>query len=155
MHSIRRILSLFAALPLLVCALLAGSPVQLVAQDTATPNASTLTVRITGIRNANGKIRLSLYRDAVLVESRLVEIDVKTMTARTVFDHLPQGVYSVHLFHDENLNGKMDTNLFGIPVEGYGFSNNPHKRMGKPGFNETNFQFNQPQSSIDIQMIYW
>jgi uncharacterized protein (DUF2141 family) len=26
------------------------------------------------------------------------------------------------LIHDENRNGELDTNMFGIPKEGYGFS---------------------------------
>ncbi len=143
-------------LPLLSCALLipsAGLNAQ--APAASAQSTSTLTVRITGIRNANGKIRLALYRDSNFVEGREVEIDAKTLSAKTVFANLPQGVYAVNLFHDENMNGKMDTNLFGMPVEGYGFSNNPAKRMGKPGFDETNFQLNQPEAAIEITMIYW
>lgn len=37
---------------------------------------------------------------------------------------LPQGQYAVKLFHDANDNGEMDSNLLGLPQEGYGFSNN-------------------------------
>jgi uncharacterized protein (DUF2141 family) len=145
-----------AALPLLSCALLI-SYAGLNAQTPATPtqNTSTLTVRVTGIRNANGKIHLGLYRDSQFVVGRQLDIDARTLTATTVFTNLPRGVYAVNLFHDENMNNKMDTNLFGMPVEGYGFSNNPAKRMGKPGFDETNFQLNQPQAAIEIKMIYW
>jgi uncharacterized protein (DUF2141 family) len=150
-------IKLFAALPLLCCALLISFTGRLSAQAPATPtqSASTLTVRVTGIRNANGKIRLGLYRDSNFVEGREIEIDAATLSAKTVFAYLPRGVYSVNLFHDENMNSKMDTNLFGMPVEGYGFSNNPAKRMGKPGFDETNFQLNQPEAAIEIKMIYW
>ena len=145
-----------AALPLLSCALLI-SYAGLNAQTPAAPaqDASTLTVRVTGIRNANGKIRLALYRDSQFVEGRQLEIDATTLSAKTIFANLPQGVYAVNLFHDENMNGKMDTNLFGMPVEGYGFSNNPARRMDKPGFDETNFQLNQKEAAIEIIMIYW
>jgi uncharacterized protein (DUF2141 family) len=150
-------IKLIAALPLLSCALLISSAGQLSAQAsaTSTQNASTLTVRVSGIRNANGKIRLALYRDSQFVEGRQLEIDVTTLSAKTVFTNLPRGVYSVNLFHDENMNSKMDTNLFGMPVEGYGFSNNPARRTGKPGFDETNFPLNQPEAAIEIIMIYW
>jgi uncharacterized protein (DUF2141 family) len=82
-------------------------------------------------------------------------IDAGTLRASTVFDTLPQGAYAVYVFHDENLNGKMDTNFVGMPVEGYGMSNNPKKRMGRPSFDETNFQMNQPKCAIEIKMIYW
>jgi len=43
----------------------------------------------------------------------------------------------------------------GMPTEGCGMSNNPKKRMGRPGFNETNFQLNQPATTIEIKLIYW
>jgi len=147
----------FFACFLLCCALTTIAAGQLAAQTQPTPaqGASTLTVRVTGIRNTKGKIKLTLYRNANSVESREVEIDPVTLTAKTVFDKLPRGVYSVNVFHDENMNGKLDTNWVGIPVEGYGFSNNPSKRMGKPGFNETNFQLNQPECAIEIKLIYW
>jgi uncharacterized protein (DUF2141 family) len=124
-------------------------------QATSTQGFSTLTIRVTGIRNTKGKIRLALFRDSTFVEGREIEIDSATLSAKVVFEKLPKGVYSVNLFHDENMNGKMDSNFMGMPVEGYGFSNNPGKRMGKPGFDETNFQLNQPEWAIEIKMIYW
>ena len=37
---------------------------------------------------------------------------------------LPPGTYAIGIFHDVNLNNKMDNNLFGVPKEQYGFSNN-------------------------------
>ena len=96
-----------------------------------------------------------MYRDAKFVEGREVEIDAATLSAKVVFEKIPRGAYAVNLFHDENMNGKMDTNFLGMPLEGYGFSNNPGKRMSKPGFDETSFQVNQPECAIEIKMIYW
>jgi uncharacterized protein (DUF2141 family) len=116
---------------------------------------STLSVQVTGIRNANGKIQLTLYRDSKQVATETVGIDAKTLTAKAVFANIPPGTYAVELFHDENNNRDFDLNLMGIPVEGYGMSNNPPRRMGRPGFDETNFQVNQPQCAIEIKMIYW
>ena len=49
-------------------------------------------------------------------------------------DHLPPGRYAVNAFHDENGNGESDTNLLGIPAEGYGFANDPVIRFGPPDF---------------------
>lgn len=118
-------------------------------------DTSTLTVRITGIRNASGKIRVSLQRDSNLVEERVVEIDAKTMTAQATFDKLPQGVYAVTAIHDENMNGKLDFDSAGMPLEGYGHSNNPEKRMGPPSYEETTFPAKQPQVTTEIKLIYW
>jgi uncharacterized protein (DUF2141 family) len=146
---------------LLLCVLSVAPVVQLAAHAQTTratgpaQAVSTLTVEITGLRNANGKVNLTLYRDSKPIETRVVMIDAGTLRASTVFDTLPQGAYAVYVFHDENLNGKMDTNFVGMPVEGYGMSNNPKKRMGRPSFDETNFQMNQPKCAIEIKMIYW
>jgi uncharacterized protein (DUF2141 family) len=107
------------------------------------------------MRNANGKIHLALMRDSNTVEKREAEIDAGTLSAQTVFEILPQGVYSVFVFHDENMNGKMDFNEMGIPVEGYGASNNPEKRMGPPDPDEAKFTVNQPKAAIEIKLIYW
>jgi len=43
----------------------------------------------------------------------------------------------------------------GMPVEGYGHSNNPEKRMGAHSFDETKFTLSQPVTTLEIQLIYW
>ena len=118
--------------------------------------AGQLTVRVTGVRSAEGNIRIAVRNDEnTVVASRTIEIDPKTLTAQTVFDKLPQGTYGIAVFHDENKNGKLDFNEMGMPVEGYGHSNNPGKRMGPPSFDETKFTLDQSGSSIEIRLIYW
>jgi uncharacterized protein (DUF2141 family) len=145
---------------LLLCgALLTAFTCSLGAQAQVKPlpkkDTSTLTVRVTDLRNANGKILLSLMRDSIPVDKRAVGIDAKSLSAQAVFENLPHGVYSVYVFHDENLNGKMDSNEMGIPIEGYGASNNPERRMGPPDPSEAKFTLNQPTSTIEIKLIYW
>jgi uncharacterized protein (DUF2141 family) len=126
-----------ALLPVMFCSLLAGSTAPVTAQ---TPGTCSLTVRVTRIRNASGNLRMTLRRsEDSIVESRLIEIDAKTLTAETVFDKLPPGNYGVAVIHDENKNGKLDMNEMGMPVEGYGHSNNPERRPGPPKFDETKF----------------
>jgi len=36
---------------------------------------------------------------------------------------IPPGTYAIACYHDENDNGKLDTNFLGIPKEGTGASN--------------------------------
>lgn len=148
-----------AAMILICCILLTASVGRIAAQTQTRPssaqNTSSLTVKVTGLRNANGKIRLALMRDANPVEKREVAIDAATLSAQTVFENLPQGVYSVFVYHDENNNGKMDYDEVGIPLEGYGASNNPEKRMGPPDPEQAKFVVNQPKVAIEIKLIYW
>lgn len=54
--------------------------------------------------------------------------------AQLVFIGLPPGRYVLKSFADENGNGKLDTNLVGLPTERYGFSNDAKGRMGPPAF---------------------
>ncbi len=121
-----------------------------------TPKTGKLTVRITGIRNNEGNIRVTLRTgETTIVDKKVVEIDPKTLTAEAVFDNLPEGAYGVAVIHDENKNGKLDFNDMGVPTEGYGHSNNPEKRPGPPSFDETKFAFAAPGSNLEIALIYW
>jgi uncharacterized protein (DUF2141 family) len=134
-------------------------PGPLEAQTTGT---ATLTVHVTGARNAKGKIRVALFRDAKgfpndasqAVHTQAADIDPQTLSAQVVFADLRTGVYAVSVFHDENMNEKLDKNLMGMPKEGYGASNNPRKRMGPPPFDEAKFSLHQPKQSIEIKLIY-
>ena len=53
---------------------------------------------------------------------------------RFVVDDLSPGRYAVAAFHDANDNGELDTNLLGIPSEGYGFGNDASAAFGPPSF---------------------
>lgn len=129
------------------------------AQSTGT---ATLTVHVTGARNAKGNIRVALFRDAKgfpndtshAIHTQAADIDPQTSSAQVVFADLPDGVYAVSVFHDENMNEKLDKNFVGVPKEGYGASNNPKKRMGPPTFDETKFQLSGTEQSVEIKLMY-
>jgi uncharacterized protein (DUF2141 family) len=161
---------LFACL-MLCCTLPMMSVDRLAAQAQAAPtpapapvrSTSTLTIRITGFRNAHGRINIALFRDAKgfpsepasAVASQRLEINPQTMSATAVFKDLPQGVYAVSVFHDENLTGKMEFDAQGIPLNGYGFSNNPDSSYGPPTPDQAKFTVSQAETTIEIKLIYW
>jgi uncharacterized protein (DUF2141 family) len=120
------------------------------------PKTGKITVKITGIRNADGNLRIALRRDeATIVDSKIVDVDAKTLTAEAVFDNVAEGNYGVAVIHDENKNEKLDFNDMGIPIEGYGHSNNPAKRPGPPNFDETKFALTSSGATVEIKLIYW
>jgi uncharacterized protein (DUF2141 family) len=51
-----------------------------------------------------------------------------------VFENLPAGNYAIAVLADVNNDGKMNTNMLGIPKEAYGFSNNVTGLFGPPSF---------------------
>jgi len=80
-------------------------------------------------------------------------IDPQTLSSQVVLTDVPAGQYAVSVFHDENLNEKLDKNFMGIPKEGYGASNNPGRKMRAPTFDEACFS-HQADQSLEIKLIY-
>jgi uncharacterized protein (DUF2141 family) len=126
-----------------------------------TANVATLTVHVINARNTKGTIRIALFRSAdgfpgdtsKALRMQGAPVDPNTLSSEIVFVGIPQGVYAVMVFHDENKNGKLDKNLVGVPKEGYGASNNPEKKMRPPSFDETSLQLKKDQS-VDIKLLY-
>jgi len=127
-----------------------------------TTGTATLTVHVTGARNAKGKIRVALFRDgkgfpndaSQAAHTQAADIDPQTLSAQVVFADLRTGVYAVSVFHDENMNEKLDKNFMGVPKEGYGASGNPKKKMGPPNFDEAKFQLGVAGQSVEIKLLY-
>ncbi|WP_051568418.1 DUF2141 domain-containing protein [Crocinitomix catalasitica] len=67
---------------------------------------------------------------------------------------LPEGNYVISLFDDENGNNDLDT-FFGIPTEGFGFSNNVKAWTGFPNYNDLQFNLNGDKKIIlNLQYIF-
>ncbi|GHT12372.1 hypothetical protein FACS189426_15660 [Bacteroidia bacterium] len=98
-----------------------------------------LTVVIDGIENAKGHIMIGISdSNEKQVSGKMEKIEGETVTI--VFENLASGEYAVTTYQDENDNGKLDTGLYGIPTEKYGFSNNVRGKMGPPAFKECLFK---------------
>lgn len=69
------------------------------------------------------------------------------------FVDLPPGSYAVALFHDENDNGRLDKR-FGIPTEGFGFSNNPHLWFGPPSFKAARVALTAGRVDETVRLTY-
>ncbi|GEA12408.1 DUF2141 domain-containing protein [Alteromonas sp. KUL49] len=66
------------------------------------------------------------------------------------------GEYALRYFHDENDNGQMETNMFGIPTEGYGFSNNAQPNFGPASYSQIKFVVAAEMTKItnESEVIY-
>jgi uncharacterized protein (DUF2141 family) len=121
---------------------------------------STVIVRITGVRNAKGKVVVGMWnsKDGFPKERakafRQASVEIVNGTATAIFAGVPYGEYAVAAYHDENNNGKMDTGFLGIPVEGVGASNNPHPKFSAPSFTECRFDVRAPEKLVLIEMLY-
>ena len=109
-------------------------------------HAADLTITVKGVRSADGAIFLAVYDSdksfmKVPQAKTTRRIDAGKGDLKIVIHDLPAGKYAIAGYHDENGNGKLDTNVLGIPEEGYGFSNDARGMFGPPKFSEAVFQF--------------
>ena len=86
-----------------------------------------------------------------VIDQQMSDIKDKKVTI-SVKDLMP-GKYAVRFYHDENLNGNMETNLAGKPVEGYGFSNNVTGRFGMPPFEKWLFDLSEDKTIV-LKTVY-
>ena len=113
-------------------------------------NADELTVRVDNIKEA-GEIHIAIYDSADAFEADRGEkggaapgitqgtIEMVEPGSVTYRYELPPGTYAIGIFHDANLNNRLDNYFFGVPREQYGFSNNARGFMGPPSFEDASF----------------
>lgn len=65
---------------------------------------------------------------------------------------IPFGKYAITVLHDEDNNGKMNTNLMGFPQEKYGFSNNPKIYFGPPSFEKAALNLGPENKTVQINL---
>lgn len=142
--------------PLLAkCAAEAAAPA-----DPSAPVPNTVQVTVDNVRNSKGLITAVLYSDDpdtfLKSGAKLDRIRVEATEGETVLclEAPANGRYSVALYHDENGNRKFDRDFLGIPTEGYGFSQNPGFRFGKPDLEETLFTIENPVTSLTVSILY-
>lgn len=144
---------------LIIALLLAVSPV-LAGTSQGHPPTGSLTVEISGFRNNDGVARACLYdsekgfplkpEHAI----RVVSVGIAGNRARAVFRDVPPGTYAVSVLHDENGNGRMDTNSLGMPKEGVGASNNPRSILGPPDFEDARFTYGGGDKTVPVMILY-
>lgn len=103
------------------------------------PTNFSLSITINGFSSNEGKASVAIYRVSddfpgakSQYKGKIVAIENKK--AIVSFENLPKASYAVAVFHDKNKNGVLDKNMFGVPTEKYGFSNNARETFSAPSF---------------------
>ncbi|MGZ9003540.1 MAG: DUF2141 domain-containing protein [Burkholderiales bacterium] len=141
------------------CALLAFAidPAVAVAQS----SCPGIHVKILNIRNSTGTVACALFEspegfptEFLRFATNIMVIKIRAAQARCDFEDIPAGKYALAVVHDENMNGKLDTNAFGIPREGYAFSNNAKGLLGPPSFSAASFAYDGQNVDLTIGLNY-
>jgi uncharacterized protein (DUF2141 family) len=116
--------------------------------------AADVTVRVTGIADSAGQIRVAACTEAEflktcrLAASAPARAGEVTVTLRAV----PAGRYAIQVFHDRNGDGQLATNLIGMPSEPFGFSRAPAMRFGPPAFADSAVEIDTPRMIVPVAL---
>ena len=119
-----------------------------------------LVVEVSGFRSDHGQLMLRLYDSQAgfpidgAKAVRQAAQAIKGGRAVVELDGVPFGSYAIGCIHDENGNGRLDTNLIGIPKEGVCASNDARGRRGPPRWSDARFDLRASPTTLQIHMRY-
>lgn len=124
--------------------------------------AQTLEITISNIRTNKGQLCVALFDseerfkkeqscwEKFYSKSQFEKGEVVLMIC------VSPGTYGLSVLDDENMDGRMNYNMIGIPQEGFGFSGYRHKGIRKPSFNNFIFRVEENQTlKIEVEMKYF
>ena len=118
---------------------------------------TSLEVTIKNIKGTKGTIRVGLFdKEEQFLKTPLKGIVVKISgtEVKVTFEDLPAGDYAVSVIHDENENGELDSNAFGMPKEGFAFGNNAMGSFGPPSFDKAKVKVGDTPVQQTISLKY-
>lgn len=123
--------------------------------------AQALRVQITGIRSAEGVVRVSFFgnshefdKEKPRYEKVVSKSGMKNGKITLLLADMPPGRYGIAVLDDENANGKMDYRWL-KPAEGYGFSDLVPAKMRRPGWEEFQFDYSGLDKTVTVALIFW
>lgn len=119
---------------------------------TAQAETKQIDFHIKGINDSKGKLYIQLFkgRDDYIQgkPSAATIVKAEQDSATVSFYNIAPGDYALRFFHDQNDNGEMETNLFGMPTEGYGFSNDAKPNFGPVSYEDIAFSVAESQTLV-------
>ena len=133
-------------------------PIDAIAQQDASRNL--IQVEVLNLRSDNGLVGCLLFSvpDGFPGdESKAVKAARANISGRRAvcdFSAVAPGDYAVSVTHDENSNGRIDTNFLGMPREGVGASNDAKGSFGPPKFEDARFRFGGGREDLQVHIRY-
>ena len=130
-----------------------------IATPTAPPQ-NPLDIEVIGLRNDSGQVGCSIFNDAQAFprdDSKVLHhvwAPIHAGKAVCQFTDLAPGDYAAVVFHDENNDRQFNMNAFGMPMEGYGFSNDAAALFAPPDFKSAAFTYHGKNLYIVINIRY-
>ena len=144
---------------LLFC--LALSLVWLPSNGFAQTECPTINIKIQNISNNTGVIACAIFESGegfpgkfLKFASKIIITQISGKDASFEFSNILPGKYAIAVIHDENYNGELDTNMLGLPKEGYGFSSGAKVTLSAPSFSDAEFIYDGGVLQMSIKLNY-
>lgn len=121
-------------------------------------DTSLLLIKIIGLKNDRGVVRIAVYNDAANFNSPdaatdKAELQIQGTEAVWEVKVPANQPVAIAAYHDQNENGQLDKNIIGLPVEKYGFSLGERSPRGPPKFEDAAFS---PQpGALEVPIQIW
>jgi uncharacterized protein (DUF2141 family) len=154
------IASTFGCILMMLAAEAAPASAPFVAPAAHRTSAACLHVRVAGLRDSTGQVICTLFNSPGAFPSdsnkavRQATVAIRNRSAECDFAGIAPGEYALVAFHDENGNGEFDRNWFGMPKEGYAFSNNVRPVFAPPSFKAAAFHYAGGDQWLTVAMHY-
>jgi len=115
--------------------------------------AATIDVRVAG-SSTKGKVSVAVCDKEHFLKQCAYTASAPGQAGETTVSvkGVPNGVWAVLVYQDENGNGELDRNLIGMPKEPYGFSRDARGRFGPPGFDDAAFEVSEAPTTANVRL---
>ena len=117
-------------------------------------------IDVEGVRSNHGFVVANIYgpdKRRFLEDNGWLDVwrDPAKPGTQTMCLYMPAaGSYALVMFHDANANGDLDQGPFGIPLEGFGFSNNVRPFLMAPSLKSASFFAGPGDTRLQIRLHY-
>lgn len=118
--------------------------------------AGTLTFTVDGVEARGGDLYIGVQTEAQFMQNDGIAGDVikaPTAGAHTMSFELPNGAYSVSVWHDSDGDGVFDLKDNGMPAEGWAMTNGSQLR-GLPTFDQVKVTLGDGEVSLKETIVY-
>ena len=137
---------------ILALALLISSMIFAQTSNESSEAGISVTVSEVNTPSDNGNVKFAFYNEENFMKKPIYakSASVENGKSTVVFENIPQGIYAIICFHDENENSRMDFDENGMPKESYGLSNNM-MNFGPPEFDSSKFEVTKEDLTLEIK----
>ncbi|TVQ79793.1 MAG: DUF2141 domain-containing protein [Flavobacteriales bacterium] len=133
-----------------------------ISTTSSTPNNIYIELKINNIKSNEGQFLVSLYpseKGFPYEPTEYFTFDKKNIQSGSMTIKIPvkkTGAYAISVVDDKNENMEMDKNVFGVPKEGFGFSNNASPRgLRPPSFEDAKLTVSPKGVRTAIDLKYY